>query len=61
MEPTITESAAEIEDRRVVAKRVFGALCSQYPDKYISLIQPRDVVDGRLPAPDLPAAKTAAQ
>ena len=35
-----------IEDRRVVARRLFGALCAQYPDKYIALIQPRDVEDG---------------
>ena len=43
----------EIENRRIVAKRLFEALCAQYPDKYIALIQPRDVVNERLPAPDL--------
>ena len=43
-----------IEDRSVVARRLFDALCAQYPDKYIALIQPRDVVDG---SPDLMAGK----
>jgi hypothetical protein len=43
-----------IEDRRVVARRLFDALCAQYPDKYIALIQPRDVEEG---PPDLPAGK----
>ena len=35
-----------IEDRRVVAHRLFDALCAQYPDKYIALIQPRNVEEG---------------
>ena len=26
-----------MEDRRVVARRLFDALCAQYPDKYIAL------------------------
>ena len=30
------------------------------PDKYIALIQPRDVVDDRLPAPELIPAKAPA-
>ena len=29
---------AEIEGRRVIALRLFDALCAQYPDKYIYLI-----------------------
>ena len=33
---------AEIEDRCVVARRLFDALCSKYPDKYIALVLPRD-------------------
>jgi len=53
MEPTMTQRAARTEERRVVAKRLFDALCAQYPDKYIVLIQPRDVTADRLPAPDL--------
>jgi hypothetical protein len=28
----------KIEDRRVVARRLFDALCAQYPDKYVALI-----------------------
>jgi hypothetical protein len=43
-----------IKDRRVVARRLFDALCAQYPDKYIALIRPRDVQDG---PPDLTAGK----
>ena len=43
-EPIMTP--AEIEGRRVIALRLFDALCSHYPDKYVALIiQPRDVVD----------------
>jgi hypothetical protein len=30
----------EIEDRRVVARRLYEALCAQFPDKYVALIQP---------------------
>ena len=55
----ITKSAVEIEDRRVVAKRIFDALCAQYPEKYITLIQPRDVADALLPAPDVTVAEAA--
>jgi hypothetical protein len=36
---------AEIEDRRVVARRLFDALCTQHPDKYIYLIQLGDLAD----------------
>ena len=37
---------AEIEARRVLALRLFYALCAHYPDKYVGLsIQPRDVAD----------------
>jgi len=28
----------KIENRRIVAKRLFEALCAQYPDKYIALL-----------------------
>ena len=54
-----TKSAIDIEDRRVVATRIFDALCDQYPEKYITLIQPRDVADALLPAPDVTAAEAA--
>ena len=30
------------EDRSAIALRLFIALCAQYPDKHIALIQPRD-------------------
>jgi hypothetical protein len=36
---------------------VFDALSTQYPDKYVALIQPRDVLDDR--RDDLTVAKTA--
>jgi hypothetical protein len=39
-------------DRRAIAKRVFDALCAQFPDKYIALIQPPDL-DGE-PLPPTP-------
>ena len=35
----------EIEPPHVIARRVFDALCAQFPDKYIALIQPRAVTD----------------
>jgi hypothetical protein len=31
-------------DRREIAKRIYDALCAQYPQKYIALVQPRDPV-----------------
>jgi hypothetical protein len=43
-----------IKDRSVVARRLFDVLCAKYPDKYVTLIQPRDVEDG---PPDLTAGK----
>jgi hypothetical protein len=33
--------------RRAIGKRVFDALCEKFPDKYIALIQPRDVARGQ--------------
>ena len=46
----MTQRAADCEDRRVVARRLFEALCAHYPDKYIALIQPRDVANEPSPA-----------
>jgi hypothetical protein len=43
--PIPSEYRAKIEARRVVARHVFDVLCAQYPDKYVALIQPRDVLD----------------
>ena len=28
------------EERRAVARRIFEALCEQYPDRYIALVEP---------------------
>jgi hypothetical protein len=47
---------AEIEDRRVVARRVLEALWVQYPDKYVVLVQPHLLDD---PPDDLTVPKTA--
>jgi hypothetical protein len=45
-EHIMTPAERRIEDRRVVALRLFDALCAHYPDKYVALtIQPRDVAD----------------
>jgi hypothetical protein len=39
-------TSAEIKARRVLALRLFYALCAHYRDKYVTLtIQPRDVAD----------------
>ena len=40
-------TTAETEDRHVVARRVFDALCERFPEKYIALVQPRSVADDR--------------
>lgn len=60
MEPMMTKRAAGNEGRRAVAKRLFEALCAQYPDKYIALIQPRDVANELMPAPELATGKATA-
>jgi hypothetical protein len=31
-------------DRREIDKGIFDALCAHYPQKYIALVQPRDLV-----------------
>ena len=50
--PMMAKRAAETEDRRIVAKRIFDALCAAYSDKYITLIQPREA---DAPLPDITA------
>jgi hypothetical protein len=40
-------TTAETEDRHVVARRVFDALCARFPDKHVALIQPRSLADDR--------------
>jgi hypothetical protein len=37
----------ETDERHVIARRVFDALCERFPDKYIALVQPRSVIDDR--------------
>jgi hypothetical protein len=54
-------SSGEIEDRRIVAKRLFDALCAKYPDKYIALIQPSDAGNGLPSAPGLASREPAAR
>ena len=39
---------ARTERRRLVARRVFEALCAQYPEKYIALVQPGDATDQQI-------------
>ena len=39
---------AKTERRRLVARRVFEALCVQYPEKYIALVQPSDATYQRI-------------
>jgi hypothetical protein len=51
-----TSREAKIEGRRVVARRVFDALCAHYPDKHVVLVQPRAPDD---PPDDLTVLKTA--
>jgi hypothetical protein len=57
MEPNMIETA-EIAARRAIARRLFDALCAQYPDKYIALIQPPNAANVLPPAPGLAAAET---
>ena len=51
---------ADMEGRRVIALRLFDALCAQYPDKYIYLIQPCDLAEDATAA-DPPANSGAAR
>ena len=39
---------AKTDRRRLVARRVFEALCAQYPEKYIALMQTGDATDERI-------------
>ena len=54
--PTFREYRAKSENRCVVTRRVFEALCAQYPDKYVVLVQPHFLDD---PPDDLTVPKTA--
>jgi hypothetical protein len=46
---------AEIEHRRLVARHLFDALSAQYPNKYVTLVLPRNEADD---APDLTVPKS---
>jgi hypothetical protein len=50
----------EKEDRRDVAHRLFHALCARFPDRYIVLVEPPDVVNDRPPTPAFTVAETPA-
>ena len=52
MRPSIRET--EIEERRAIARRLFDALCAQFPSNYIALIQPGSVTPDQ-PAHPLPS------
>ena len=43
------------EGDRAVARRLFKAMCELYPDRYITLVEPRDANDWT-PALSMPAA-----
>jgi hypothetical protein len=51
----MTSRHESAEDRSAIASRLFLALCAQYPDKYIALIQPRDNTNGAQIPGSLPA------
>jgi hypothetical protein len=51
----MTSRHESTEDRSAIALRLFVALCAQYPDKYIALIQPRDNTNGAEILRSLPA------
>jgi hypothetical protein len=52
----INMTKAEIEDRRVIARRVYEELCARFPDRYIAMVLPRGDAE---PAPDISASKLA--
>jgi hypothetical protein len=60
MEPNMERPPPDQDDPRYIAKHLFEALCAQYPDKYIALIQPREVADDRLPASEISRSKATA-
>ncbi len=42
MEPRPTE-----DERRLLARRIFAALCEQYPDRYIAIIEQPKLATGK--------------
>ena len=60
MEPELRQITREekIERRRLIARKVFEALCAQYPEKHIALVLHQRIVSGddRATGTSLPAA-----
>ena len=54
------QNLAEEDDRCVVARRVFKALCALYPDRYLMLVLPGDVAIDPPPAAALTAPQSPA-
>jgi hypothetical protein len=52
----INMTKAEIEDRGVIARRIYEALCDRFPDRYIAMVLPRGDAE---PARDISASKLA--
>jgi hypothetical protein len=44
MESNMEQNLAEEDDRCVVARHIFKALCALYPDRYLMLALPGDVL-----------------
>lgn len=61
-ESNMDQNQTDEDDRREVARRLFKALCGLYPDRYVALVQPHDVVSKQPPAQafaaiEVPAAR----
>jgi hypothetical protein len=63
MGSNMQQSLAEENDRCLVARRIFKALCALYPDRYLMLALPSDdvVLPGDVICDPPPAAALAAQ
>jgi hypothetical protein len=44
MGSNMQQNLAEEDDRSVVARRIFKGLCALYPDRYLMLVLPGDVL-----------------
>jgi|HubBroStandDraft_1064217.scaffolds.fasta_scaffold454673_2 hypothetical protein len=58
MGSNMQQNLAEEDDRCVVARRIFMALCALYPDRYLTLVLPGDHLheEARVAYDPLPAA-----
>jgi hypothetical protein len=52
----INMNKAKIEDRGMIAWRIYEALCDRFPDRYIAMVLPREDAE---PALDISAPKLA--